>query len=100
MKFPTKLVAAVALLVIATSIHSISAAAQSGNEKKKQDEFEGKIVTVYLHDADAHQGAVLTDVELIELGGRIMLVGTGADTGQENNWTAGTRVGLAWDKVQ
>ena len=42
----------------------------------------------------------MTDVELIEIGNRLMIVGTGADTGDEENWTTGVRVGFAWDSVE
>lgn len=63
------------------------------------DEFEGKFVTVY-YDAERVRGTVLKDVSLKEMGGRIMLVGTGVDTGDPDNWTAGVRIGMPWDTVE
>ena len=67
---------------------------------RKKSEFDGKVVTVYLSGPEKRAGQILTDVELIELGGRTMIVGTGAETGHAKDWTTGVRIGLAWDSVQ
>lgn len=61
--------------------------------------FAEKVVTVYLTGRDADVGQVLENAELKEIGGRVMLVGISADTGEAENWTAGLPVGVAWDSV-
>src|SRR3954447_13099985 len=61
--------------------------------------FAGKIVTVYLKAESIGNGQILENAEFKEVGGRTMLVGTGVDTGQKGNWTAGVSVGVAWDSV-
>ncbi|MCG8653961.1 MAG: hypothetical protein MI861_29245, partial [Pirellulales bacterium] len=45
-------------------------------------------------------GQILTDVKIIEIAGRFVLVGTGADTGEEDDWTQDVRVGIPWDNVK
>lgn len=62
-------------------------------------EFAGKIVSVYISDPQQGSGQILENAELITMEGRTILVGTGADTGQEGDWTTGVRVGIAWDSV-
>ncbi len=66
---------------------------------KRDGEFDGKIVAIYFGNPENGSGQILTDVSLTEIGGRMMLVGTGADTGDDDNWTAGVRMGVAWDSV-
>lgn len=67
--------------------------------KKLDAEFDGKVVTIYFADPERGRGQILMDVALTEIGGRMMLVGTGADTGDDDDWTAGVRIGVAWDSV-
>ena len=60
--------------------------------------FAGKILTLYLKGESIH-GQVLENAEFKEVRGRTMIVGIGADTGQNGNWSAGVSVGVAWDSV-
>lgn len=62
-------------------------------------EFAGKIVSVYISGPQQGSGQILEDVELITMGGRTILVGTGADTGEDDDWTVGVRAGIPWDSV-
>ena len=93
------LVLCAALLAVSLPARSISVAAQEIVENPQTDEFKGKVVVVYFPRGDSRRGAVLINAKLMELGGRTMLVGVGKDTGQERNWTAGVRIGIAWDEV-
>ncbi len=60
--------------------------------------FVGKIVTVYT-SAQGERGFVLTDVKLETIGGRMFMVGIGADTGAQDDWTKGLVISVAWDAV-
>jgi len=61
-------------------------------------DFHGKIVTVYFDGQTLSQGACVTDVELKQIGGKMILVGTYADTHRPGDM-AGSSVGIAWDRV-
>ena len=90
------------LLAVVIAVFACLAGASSAGEKpvvRRPGEFAGKVVTVYLNGPEEQMGQVLKDVELLEIGGRQMLVGIGADTNQKGDWTAGLRVGVAWDMV-
>lgn len=88
-----------ALSVILVSISSPVGVSADPPPHEVKNEFEGKVVTVYLSDPQEGTGQILTDAELLTIGGRLMLVGTGADTGVEGDWTSGLRVGIAWDSI-
>ena len=62
-------------------------------------EFEGEFV-MFFHDADkTRNGTFLTDVKLVEIGNRLMIVGTGADNKSETNKLIGYRVRFPWQSV-
>jgi len=100
MRWTTYIVAIVTLLLLSIAVLTTASVAQDAPAKQRMNEFAGKVVTVYLSDPQKGAGQILTDAELIEIGGRWMLVGTGADTGRDEDWTAGVRIGIAWDNVQ
>jgi len=92
----------VALLTISLAAVTMFYNATFGDEKPPKmvaSEFDGKIVTVYFGDPTSGHGQILTDVSLTEIGGRMVLVGTGAHTPVDDNWTEGVRIGVAWDSV-
>src|SRR5262245_18174385 len=76
--------ATIALVVIAA--FSSTGVAGDPTPTDVKNEFAGKIVTVYLSDPLTGNGEIMTDVELLTIGGRLMLVGTGADTGDDKEW--------------
>lgn len=92
-------VACLLLVLFVSAGTSTPGVAQDDASIPEADEFEGKYVTVYVSDPLEGAGQILQDVELIRLGGRYMIAGTGADTGELDDWTAGVRVGIAWDSV-
>lgn len=96
---PSLVVTAVVFVAVLLS-QNVAVSGQDAEAKEKTSEFDGKVVTVYLSTGSRKSGQILTDVKLIEVGGRMMITGTGADTEREDNWTTGVRIGLAWDSVQ
>lgn len=91
--------------IVATAllVTSVSSAEKDQAEKQPNaastNPFEGKMVTLYFSGQKMETGMVLEEAEIKEIGGRKMLVGVGADTGQKQNWTIGVPVGVAWDTV-
>jgi hypothetical protein len=73
--------------------------ASAQQETKKENPFQGSVVTVYLDGPNLEHGQILENAEIKEIGGRKMLVGVGANSGQDGDWTAGLSVGIAWDQV-
>src|SRR5262245_42664118 len=73
--------------------------AQEEDGKQTINPFADRIITVYLNGPTLENGQILEDAEIKEIGGRKMIVGMGTDTGDENNWTTGVEVGIAWDSV-
>jgi len=100
--FPLLMSCVVVLVAVLLSL-SMTTAAQDGNAVEKKNEiesmFDGKYVSVYIKDSRKHSGQILTDAKLVEVGGKTMLIGWGADTERDANWTAGVRVGIAWESV-
>jgi hypothetical protein len=93
----------VCALVTALFLTSASSAEKETAEKQPNaaiaNPFEGKMVTLYFSGQRMETGMVVEEAEIKEVGGRKMLVGIGADTGQKQNWTTGVPVGVAWDSV-
>lgn len=98
-KQATLLIVASALLISSLIFQFNSTNAQDPKPKLPQNVFDGKIVTIYTTGKKMRTGAILVNAELKEIGGRMMLVGAGADTGDDDNWTAGVQIGVAWDSV-
>lgn len=73
--------------------------AEEKAQSTAEAEFDDKVVTIYFGDPSKGRGQILTDVSLMEIGGRMMLVGTGVETGHERDWTGGVRIGVAWDSI-
>ncbi|HEY1785648.1 MAG TPA: hypothetical protein VGG30_08875 [Pirellulales bacterium] len=63
------------------------------------NEFIGKIVTVYLDENMRTPSMVLSHVELKQIGGRMFLVGLGADTQRQVDWRSGKKVRISWPSV-
>jgi len=95
------LLTAIAVIVLAALfLKSPTSLAQDKAEQPKvASEFEGKYVTVYLSGTRRGSGEVFTDAKLIKVGGRTMIVGTGADTGEADDWRIGLQIGVPWDSV-
>ena len=91
---------ATALIFSAYNWVCVDVAADEALQFPGKTEFEGKIVTVYPNGSGEGSGQVMTDVEIVEVGKRLILVGTGADTGQEGDWTQDVRVGIPWENVR
>lgn len=92
-------IAASMLLLLGTIIFLSTGVTAEEEPAGSKNPFAGKIVTVYLNGPTLENGEVIENAELREIGGRTVLVGTGADTGQEEDWTAGVDIGIAWDSV-
>ena len=68
--------------------------------EKTSKEFANKIVTFYLEGPREGEGQILKEIKFKEIGGQVMITGKGVDTGQEENWTTGTEIGLRWNLVK
>ena len=88
-----------AFLSLTAALFVSLSSAEEDQGQPTENPFAGKVVTVYLDGAAIQNGQVLENAEIKEVGGRTMLVGIGADTGQDGNWTAGVPVGVAWESV-
>lgn len=97
MKRTIGIVLACVLGMMASSNMGLFAADEG--EKPAGNPFLDKVVTVYLAGPTLENGQVLENAEIKEIGGRKMLVGVSAETGQEGDWTAGIPVGIDWDSV-
>ena len=89
----------VAILIAVANAQPIAAPENQENETVANAEFEGKVVRFSISGPKRGTGLVLTDVKLVKIGNRMMIVGTGADTGDDENWTTDVRIGFPWDSV-
>ncbi len=90
------------IIAIIAGIFVMSSSSAGVDDKDKlADEFANKIAVIYLAvDEDTEAGGgVIENIEFKKIGGHLMIIGTGVDTGQDANWLAGTRFGLRWDLV-
>lgn len=87
------------MLAVAGTLIVSSATADDTKPIDDRNAFAGKVVTIYQSGTKSAGGHILVDVELKEICGRMILVGTGAETGRNENWAAGIQVGIAWDTV-
>ena len=62
-------------------------------------DFEGRVVTIYFGDRARGRGHILTDVRLVKMGERVMIVGNGADRKEDDDWRVGIEFGVPWDSV-
>ena len=91
-----KLLAVFLLLFVALT----SVGWSSGEEVAEQnDEFDGKIVTVYLGNKHERSGSVLKNLRFKDVGGRKFVFGTAVDTGSDDNWAVGLQVGFPLETV-
>lgn len=88
---------------LAVSAYWYSAASVEADEQldvPRQSEFDGMYVTVYIEGSQRGTGQILTDAKIVEIAGRKILVGIGAETGHEKNWTQNVRIGIPWDSIK
>lgn len=85
------------LWVAAPTVPSFS----QSKETTLAKELAGKTVLVYAPSVAGGRYHVVTDVEVIRVGGRMYVAGIGGDTGQseEKNWEKGLPVRIAADYI-
>ena len=63
-------------------------------------DFSGKIILLYLSDRPDEHNVVLQNAVLQDLGGKVFIVGEFAESTSANDWAAGIRTAVAWDRVE
>ena len=87
------IVALSASIMFSISLVADDEAAPDGNE------FKDKVVIVYQNTESKHPSHIVVDSSLQVIGGRVFLVGKGADTNRKKDWRSGMKTGIAWDSV-
>jgi len=88
----------VCLAVAVGGFITVSEAEDTAKATSSTD-LQGKVLTVYERGRDLTDATSIQKVQIIELGNRPFLVGTGVSTVPESDWVHGLKVMIAVDAI-
>jgi hypothetical protein len=95
-----RFLAAVAILACLTVLaYRGLAGDDAAAPEKPGDDFAGKVILLHTDQEMEILSQILTDVAFQEIRGKLFLVGTSAETDRGDDWRAGKKVYVAWDRV-
>ncbi len=80
-------------------VSSIALACTLAADEPANNEFAGKVIVVFQNTESKHPTHIVVDSSLQVIGGRVFLVGKGADTNRKKDWRSGMKIGISWDSV-
>ena len=93
------LVLAGLIAMCAVSVFASTAETEDSASTTKHPDFSNKVLLIYLTTKPAYPSYIMEDSRLCEIGNRLFLTGTYADTRREEDWRSGLETRIAWDAV-